>query len=154
MNQNLFKPRDPNFESRVRESFVAQSAMATLGFELARVEAGQVEIQFSHRDDLTQQHGFMHGGIIATAADNACGFSALTLMSSDKAVLSVEFKINFMAPARGDRFRAVARVVKSGATLTICNGEVLAINEEKETPVALVQATLISLDSKRAGIQN
>ena len=149
-----FKPRNPDFESRVRESFVGQSAMATLGFELAHVEPGQVEIRFAHRDDLTQQHGFTHGGIIATAADNVCGFAALTLMPPDKAVLSVEFKINFMAPARGERFRAIAKVIKSGATLTICSGEVLAINGDKEIPVALIQATLISLDSGRAGIQN
>lgn len=121
-----FTPRDENFEVRIRESFARQQVMATIGAALTRVAPGEVEITLPYRSDLTQQHGFMHAGIVATIGDSACGYAAFTLMPADAGVLSIEYKINLLAPARGERFRAVGRVVKPGRTITVVNAEVWA----------------------------
>src|SRR6185369_4393645 len=106
------QPPDPDFEARVRKSFERQVFMATLGARLAVVEAGRVAIEIPFRADLTQQHGFLHAGVIASVADSACGYAALSLMPSGVAVLSVEFKINLMKPAAGTLFRAAGQVVR------------------------------------------
>src|SRR6188472_1655987 len=105
-------PRDPDFERRVRESFVRQKFMATLGATLDVVRAGEIHIAFSHREELTQQHGYLHAGVLASVADSACGYAALSLMEPGAGVLSVEFKINMLAPAVGTRFVAIGRVVR------------------------------------------
>ena len=97
-----FEPANPDFEARVRASFARQRVMATIGARLRAVSPGRVEIELPFRDDLTQQHGFLHAGIVATLADSACGYAAFSLMSPDASVLSVEFKLNLLAPARGD----------------------------------------------------
>ena len=102
-------PRDPDFEQRVRTSFARQAAMATLGARLSRVEPGHVEIELPFRPDLTQQHGFLHAGVVTSVMDSACGYAAMSLMEPGAAVLSVEFKVNLLAPARGDLFRASGR---------------------------------------------
>ena len=112
--------------------------MTTIGATLTRVEAGEVVIEVPHREDLTQQHGFLHAGVIASIADSACGYAAFTLMPEDHAVLSVEFKQNLLAPAKGERFRATARVVKAGRTLTVCTAEVVAVTGAEETLVAVM----------------
>src|SRR5689334_3162536 len=112
-------PRDPDFAQRVRESFGRQAAMATLGATLVQVEPGEVVLELPFRPDLTQQHGFLHAGVLTSVMDSACSYAALTLMEPGAAVLSVEFKVNLLAPARGDRFRAIGRVLRAGRTVTV-----------------------------------
>ena len=136
------------FEERVRASFARQEFMATIGATLTRVEAREVVIEVAHRADLTQQHGFLHAGVIASIADSACGYAAFTLMPEDHAVLSVEFKQNLLAPAKGERFRATARVVKAGRTLTVCTADVVAVTGAEETLVAVLQGTMIGLPNR------
>src|SRR5262249_23456018 len=136
---------------RVRASYGKQRAMATLGARLARVAPGAVEIELPFREDLTQQHGFLHAGVITTIADSACGYAAYSLMPADAAVLTVEYKINLVSPAAGERFVARGRVVKAGATITVCAAEVFAMQEGREKLVALMQATMIALRD-RAGL--
>jgi uncharacterized protein (TIGR00369 family) len=136
---------DPDFESRVRASFAKQAFMAMLGATLTEVKPGAVTIELPFRADLTQQHGFLHAGAVASVADSACGYAALSLMTPGAAVLSVEFKINLLKPAAGTRFRAVGQVVRAGRTLTVCSGEVLAQREGHETTIAVMQATMMAL---------
>ena len=121
-----FVPRDPDFARRVRASFEQQAAMRLLGVELERVAPGEVDLALPFRADLTQQHGFVHAGVLTAAVDSACGYAALSLMEPGAAVLSVEFKVQLLAPARGAWFRALGRVVRSGRTLTVVTGEVRA----------------------------
>ena len=116
-------PRDPDFDERVRASFARQAAMATLGVTLVRVAPGEVTLELPFRSDLTQQHGFLHAGVVTSVMDSACGYAALSLMEQGAGVVSVEFKVNLLAPARGDRFRAVGRVVRAGRTVTVVSGE-------------------------------
>ncbi|MFW6079671.1 MAG: PaaI family thioesterase [Gemmatimonadota bacterium] len=120
-----FSPRDPAYEARVRESFGRQAFMATIGAELVRVEPGLVEIAFGHRADLTQQHGYLHAGVVAAVADSASGYAALTLTAPEAEVLAVEFKVNLLRPAKVGRFLARGRVVRPGRTLTVCRGVVV-----------------------------
>jgi uncharacterized protein (TIGR00369 family) len=146
-----FTPADPDFESRVRASFEKQKLMATLGAELARVEPGAIEIHLPIRDHISQQHGFVHAGAIASIADSACGYAAFSLMGADSGVLAVEFKINLLAPGAGDHLIARGRVVRAGRTLTICQADVFAVAGERETAVALMTATIMNVKG-RAGV--
>ena len=139
---------DADFDARVRASFARQEFMATLGATIVSIAPGEVVLEVPHRADLTQQHGTLHAGVIAAVADSACGYAAFTLMPKDHAVLSVEFKTNLLAPARGERFRATARVVRAGRTLTVCTAEVVAVEGGRETLVALMQATMIGLENR------
>jgi uncharacterized protein (TIGR00369 family) len=143
-------PRDPDFEARVRASFARQRFMATLGATLGRVAPGEVAITFTHREELTQQHGFLHAGVMTSVADSACGYAALSLMEPGAGVLSVEFKVNMLAPAVGDRFVATGRVVRSGRTLTVCAGEVTAERDGETIAVLLMQATMMAVRGKPA----
>jgi uncharacterized protein (TIGR00369 family) len=138
-------PPDVGFEARVRASFARQAFMATLGARLAGVEPGRVIIELPFRADLTQQHGFLHAGVVAAVADSACGYAALTLMAPGAAVLSVEFKINLIRPAAGTLFRAVGAVVRAGQTLTVCNGEVQAERDGEQSAIAIMQATMMTV---------
>lgn len=138
-----FEPRDPDFERRVRESFARQAAMATLGIEIAAVVPGRVELTMPFAEALTQQHGFIHAGVLTTALDSACGYAALSLMDAEAAVLTVEFKTNLLAPAKGAAFRFRADVVKPGRTLTVCDA--VAFAEGGETPLATMTATLMAV---------
>ncbi len=140
-----FEPRDPGFRARVAASFARQRAMATFGIALVRVDPGEVELAFAHADALTQQHGFIHAGVLATALDSACGYAAFSLMAPDAAVLSVEFKINLLAPARGERFRVVGRVVKPGHTITVCEAEAFALEGDAAKRVATMSGTMMAL---------
>lgn len=140
-----FEPTLEDFETRVRASFARQRFLVSLGARLARVAPGEAEIELPFRGDLGQQHGFLHAGVIATIADTACGCAALTLMEADVAVLSVEFKLNLMAPAIGERFRARARVLKAGRTLFVCSADVTAVREGNETPVATMLGTMMGV---------
>ena len=137
--------QNPDFEKRVRASYGQQRMMASIGATLAHVGPGEVDIVLPFRDDLTQQHGFMHAGIITAIADTACGYAALSLMPTGTGVLSVEYKVNLMNPARGVRFIARGRVTKPGRTLTICLGEVFAQEGEQETLVAIMLATMMAI---------
>jgi len=125
-------PRDPDYEQRVRASFARQAAMATLGATLVRVAPGEVVLELPFRMDLTQQHGFLHAGIVTCMMDSACGYAALSLMEPGAAVLSVEFKVNLLSPARGHRFRATGRVVRAGKTVTVVSGDFRVIGAERE----------------------
>jgi uncharacterized protein (TIGR00369 family) len=145
------EPRDPDFETRVRASFERQRFMATLGASLERVAPGEVAIAFTHRDELTQQHGFLHAGVMTSIADSACGYAALSLMEPGVGVLSVEFKVNMLAPAVGERFVATGRVVRAGRTLTVCSGEVTAERDGATVTVLLMQATMMAVRGK-AGV--
>jgi uncharacterized protein (TIGR00369 family) len=127
-------PRDPDFEQRVRTSFERQAVMSTLGATLVRITPGEVALEFPFRQELTQQHGFLHAGIVTTVMDSACGYAALTLMERGAAVLSVEFKVNLLAPARGNRFRACGRVVRSGRSVTVVSGEFRVVEASGEAP--------------------
>ena len=116
-------PADPDFEQRTRASFARQPAMATLGIEIESVAPGRVRLQMAHRAELTQQHGFVHAGMLATALDSACGYAAFTLMPAGAGVLTIEFKINLLAPARGPLLQFEGRVVKAGRTISVVDGE-------------------------------
>ena len=120
------EPRDSDFERRVRASFERQAAMRTLGVTMDRIAPGVVELTLPFRSDLTQQHGFLHAGIVAAVVDSACGYAALSLMEPGVAVLSVEFKVQLLAPALGAWFRARGEVVRAGRTLSVVRGEMRA----------------------------
>ena len=127
-------PRDPDFEQRVRSSFERQAVMAALGATLVRVAPGEVVIALPFRPELTQQHGFLHAGVVTAVMDSACGYAALSLMEPGAAVLSIEFKVNLLAPARGDRFHASGRVVRAGRVVTVVAGEFRAVGPAGEGP--------------------
>jgi uncharacterized protein (TIGR00369 family) len=147
-----FEPRDPHYEERVRTSFARQRAMATLGIEIARLEPGKVELAMGYDQAFTQQHGFVHAGIMTTALDSACGYAAFSLMPADAAVLTVEFKVNLLAPAKGERFLFRAEVVKPGRTLTVCEARAYAVEDSgAERLVATMSGTLMAV-FRREGI--
>ena len=143
-----FEPRDPDFEAKVRGSFDRQTAMRTLGAVLGKVAPGEVEVEMPYRADLTQQHGFIHGGIVTAIIDSACGYAALSLSAPDTAVLTVEYKVNFVAPARGERLLALGQVVRSGATIAVCKGDVLACDGGEEKLVATMLTTIMLLPNR------
>lgn len=140
-----FEPSDPAYAARVRESFARQRLLVTLGATLERVAPGEVEIQMPFRPDLSQQHGFVHAGALTSIVDTACGYAALTLMPAGAAVLTVEFKVNLLAPGKGELFVARARVLKAGRTLTVANGDVLAVERGEEKLVATMVATMMTV---------
>jgi uncharacterized protein (TIGR00369 family) len=139
------KPRDPDFERRVRDSFARQRVMDTIGATLTGVAPGVVEITLPFRADLTQQHGYTHAGIVGTIADSAGGYAGFTLMPAGSTVLSVEYRMHLLAPARGEKLVARGRVVRSGRTITVCELEVDAIENGVATRCAIGTQTLICL---------
>ena len=140
-----FEPPDPDFAARVRASFDRQAAMATIGATLATVEPGRVVIELPWQQALTQQHGFLHAGMVATALDSACGYAGFSLMPLDAAVLTIEYKINLLAPAAGDRFRMEGLVIKPGRTVTVTEGRAYAIADGREKLIATMGATLMAV---------
>ena len=138
-----FQPTDPDFRVRIHSSFERQGAMKLFGAALARVDPGAVEIHLSFRSDLTQQHGYFHGGIVTAIADTACGYAALTLTPPGFEVLSVEFKINLLRPASGDRLVARAHVLRPGRTLTVTRADVYAESNGESKMIAAMQATMM-----------
>ena len=140
--------RNPGYEHLVRSSFAQQGLMTYYGAVLTRVEPGAVEIEVPFRAELTQQQGFFHGGVTTAIVDTACGYSALTLMPAGSEVLTVEFKINLFAPARGDRLVARGRVLRSGRTITVCHGDAYAVTADGEVHCATMTATLIRVDPR------
>lgn len=153
MDAPRFVPADPGFAGRVRASFDRQAAMATVGASLAEVAPGRVVIELPFAAHLTQQHGFLHAGMVATALDSACGYAASTLMAEDAGVLTIEFKINLLAPAQGQRFRMEGLVVKPGRTITVAEGRAFAIDGGREKLIATMGATLMAITG-REGIRH
>ena len=143
-----FAPRNPDYAARVRASFERQGAMRLIGARLAEIGPGYCAIELPYRQDLTQQHGYVHAGIVAAIADSAGGYAGFTLFPSDASVLTVEYKLNLIAPAAGERLFAEAHVVKPGRTLAITRGEVYAEAGGKRTLCAIMQQTLIVLAGK------
>jgi uncharacterized protein (TIGR00369 family) len=139
------EPADPEFIARVRASFARQAMMQTIGAVLETVAPGRAEISLPFRSDLTQQHGYLHAGVVATIADSACGYAAYSLMPADASVLTVEYKINLLAPATGDRFIARATVIRSGRTLTVVEADVFASANGEERRTATMLATIIAV---------
>lgn len=131
------------FDTRIRDSFAKQKFMTTLGARLTRVAEGEVEIELPFSDALTQQHGFLHAAVTTGICDSACGYAALTRMPPGAAVLSAEFKMNLLAPAKGERFVARGRVLKAGRTLSVCAGDVYAIDQGVEKHIATMLATMV-----------
>jgi len=142
------QPQDPDFEGRVRSSFARQPFMETLGARLLSVAPGEAVLELPFDKRLTQQIGLLHAGVVAAIADNACGYAALSLMPPGTEVLSVEFKINLMAPGAGSIFRAEGRVIRAGRTLTVCSAEVIASDGDQEKVVAVMQATMMSVQGR------
>ena len=138
---------DSAAERRVRDSFSRQQAMTTIGASILAVRSGEVEIVLPFAQALTQQHGFIHAGITAMIADTACGYAALSLMPADAAVLTTEFKVNLLAPARGERLTAIGRVVRPGRTLMVCLGEVFAEDAGRRKQVALMTASMMVVET-------
>ncbi|ANY80243.1 DUF4442 domain-containing protein [Microvirga ossetica] len=141
-------PKDPDYEARVRASFARQGLMVTLGASLIRVAPGLVEISLPTSNAVSQQHGFVHAGALASIADSAAGYAALTLMPPAAGVLTVEFKINLMAPGIGERITARGNVVKAGRTITLAQTDVFALHEGREKRIALLMATLMTVEGR------
>jgi uncharacterized protein (TIGR00369 family) len=143
-----FKALDPAFAERMRESFDRQAVMQLLGATMTRIEPGVVTIELPHRADLTQQHGYFHAGIIATIGDSAGGYAAYSLMPADCTVLTVEYKINLLEPADGERLVATGRVIKSGRTLSVSEVEVELLGRGTRTTCAWLLQTVIRLENR------
>ena len=148
MTTTPFEPRCADYAGRVRSSFARQGAMQTLGATLGLLEPGAVDIELPWAPGLTQQHGFLHAGMVATALDSACGYAGFTLMGQDAAVLTIEFKINLLAPAKGERFRVEGRVIKPGRTITVCEGRAFAIENHQEKLIAAMGCTLMAVTGR------
>ena len=139
----------PHVRARITASFERQGLMRHLGARLAQVARGRVHIELPHRSEVTQQHGYFHAGATSAIADSAGGYAALTLFPDDTEVLTVEYKLNLVAPAEGDQLEAVGTVLKSGRTLTVCRLDVFAVHGEQRTIVAAGQQTLIRVPQER-----
>jgi uncharacterized protein (TIGR00369 family) len=148
MIEATFSAPDPNYDERCRASFARQGAMTLLGATIESLAPGHCVIELPFRTDLAQQHGYFHAGITSAVADSAGGYAALTLFPATAEVLTVEFKINLIAPAQGERLIADARVVRSGRTLTICTVDVSCARGGEFIPCAIMQQTLIRIDGK------
>lgn len=147
----VVQPRNPDYEGLLRDSFSRQGIMGHLGATLASVQPGRVVIEAPFRPALSQQHGYFHAGVVATLMDSAAGYAGFSLMPSDSAVLSVEFKVNLLAPADGDLLRATGQVIRSGRTLTVCRFDAEVRKQGVWTPCATGIQTLMSLPAKAAG---
>ena len=134
-----------NFAERIATSFAKQGMMKTLGATLGKISSGAVEIELRPSPAIAQQHGFVHAGAVTAIADNACGFSALSLMPEGTGVLTTEFKLNLVAPAAGDLIVARGRVVKAGRTLSLTQADVFAVSDGQERLVALMTATMMTV---------
>ena len=148
-----FEPKDAGYKNKVIESFERQEVMKTLNVSVQTVRPGKVELKLPYQQNLTQQHGFIHAGIVSTVLDSACGYAAFSLMPEKAAVLTIEFKINLLSPAKGDWFRAVGKVKKSGKNITVTEGELFSYADGREKLVATMVGTIMSVYD-RDGIEN
>ena len=143
-----YTPKDKDFRKKVQDSFGRQKFMDLIGAELVEVNPGYCEIKVPFDETLTQQHGFFHAGVISTLADNTAGYAAFSLMEANSSILTVEFKLNLLAPGKGDSLIGKAKVIKNGRTLTICRSEIYVIQDGNATLCAAGQSTLIELKNK------
>jgi uncharacterized protein (TIGR00369 family) len=143
-----FEPKNPDYRAVATATFERQQAMHSLGMSIARLEAGEVDLAMPYSLAFTQQNGFVHAGIITTGLDTACGIAAFTLMPADSDILTVEFKTNLLAPARGERFVFRAHVVKPGRTLTVCDAQAFAERDGAESLIATMTGTLMALPQR------
>lgn len=141
----MHQPRDPEYYDKVVKSFNQQAVMGLVQATIESLKPGEIEIDFPYQASLTQQNGFIHAGILSTVMDSACGYAAYSLMPEDAAVLTVEFKINLLAPAKGERFRSIAAVKKSGRTLSFSQAELYAISGDQRKLVATMSGTLMAV---------
>lgn len=147
--EKKFESQDTDFDARVRASFLSQKFMQHLGAELTALHPGFCEIRVPYRDELTQQHGYLHAGVSGAIADSASGYAAYTLMPRDSNVLTVEYKLNLVAPAQGESLVARARVLRAGKTLTTCAADVFAVTGSEEKLVATSLSTIIMISSRK-----
>jgi len=143
-----YAPKDAAYQEKVRDSFSRQRVMGTIGVDILSIDPGQVELEFQYNKNLTQQHGFIHAGIVTTVLDSACGYAAYSLMPEDSAVLTIEFKTNLLSPAKGEKFVAVGCVKKPGRTISVCDGELHTFLEGRKKLVATMTATLICVRNR------
>ena len=143
--EKMSEPQSLNFVERVKSIFAEQPVMQFIGAQLTRIEPGAIDLEIEYRKSLTQQNGFIHAGIITTIADTACGYAAFSLMPDDADVLSVEFKVNLLAPAIGEKFLAEGRVLRAGRTLTVARGDVFAFTGNEGKQIAVMQATIMRI---------
>jgi uncharacterized protein (TIGR00369 family) len=136
---------DPQVEHRVQESFVRQGLINNLHGKITYIRPGELHIEAPFDERFTQQDGFLHAGIITSLMDSACGYASYTLMPANSRVLTVEFKVNFLNPAQGERFRAEGHVIKPGKTLTVCEGKFFTLSDVREKLIAVMQATMICI---------
>jgi uncharacterized protein (TIGR00369 family) len=136
-------PRDSGATESVRSEFKKQEVMRTIGAKLSRASPGEVEIELPFKHTLTQQHGYMHAGIVTTIADSACGYAAWSVSPPESEVLTVEYKVNFLSPAKGTKLVARGRVIRKGKTLTVCAADVFTLSNRKEKLVATMLATIM-----------
>lgn len=143
-----FQIQDPDYDARVRKTFAGQAALATLGITLSRIEPGKLELRMPYDAKFSQQNGFLHGGVISAGLDTACGLASYTLMPAHADILTVEFKINLLAPAKGQTFRFVGHVVKPGRTLVVSEGHAYANDDGREKLIATMSATMMTMVSR------
>jgi uncharacterized protein (TIGR00369 family) len=139
---------DSAIEKKVRASFAAQTAMTTVGATMTRLAYGEAEIELPAAAHIRQQQEFVHGGVVAMVLDSACGYAALTAMPAESDVVSVEFKINFLRPALGERLIARGRVLRTGRSISVCQGEVYALRDGRQDMVAAMQATMAAVEKR------
>lgn len=149
----IFKPADEDYQTKVHNSFDRQEIMKTVNASILAVRPGEVEIQFPYHKKLTQQHGFIHAGIVSTVLDSACGYAAFSLMPAEAAVLTIEFKINLLSPAKGEQFRAVGTVKKPGRNITVTQGELFSYEGGEQKLLATMVGTIMSVYN-REGVKN
>jgi len=145
----MHKAQDPHFAERVRSSFGNQPAMALIGATMPVIEAGYTEIHLPYRPQVTQQHGYIHGGVVGMIADSAAGYAASTLTAHDTGVLTVEYKLNLLAPAQGELLIAEGSVIRYGRTLIVTRADVYAVHEGRKTLCAVMQQTIMTLHGKK-----
>jgi len=140
-----FTAKDSNYHARVTKSFAEQAVMETINASIASLDAGEITIEFPYQASLTQQNGFIHAGIVATVLDSACGYAALSLMPEDASILTIEFKVNLLSPARGDYFKGYGKVKKPGRSITVAEAELYAFSDQEEKLVATMVGTLMAV---------
>ena len=138
-----FEPKNSEYKKKVIESFNRQGIMKTIKASILSVHPGEIVLDFPFQSNLTQQHGFIHAGIVSTVLDSACGYAAYSLMPENAAVLTIEFKVNLLSPAKGDRFRAVGKVKKPGKNISVTEGELFSYAEDKQILVATMVGTIM-----------
>ena len=142
-----FEPKYPDYQEKVKKSFADQAVMKTIGASIEAIGAGEIEIEFPYQSSLTQQNGFIHAGIVSTVLDSACGYAAFSLMPEDASVLTIEFKINLLSPAKGDRFRGYGKVKKAGRTISVAEAELYAFSDQGKKLVATMVGTLMAINN-------